>query len=433
MKLKLISEATINQTQQRIPIWINKYFNGNQQTALNLIPQIIEADPTNGKYSEWLIRQWKNKTVRFPEDTEKLSKNLQLFDKKKSKLTEKDINRYTPATLSETLEQELGLTKSERKDARRGGMQLPPGAIEIGSYNMQSEDNNQGDEDDWLVYGSNDSGGSATVVKITDAKASTLLCSGTEWCVANPDTATSYLEQGPLYLFFVDGKRKFLFHLPTQQMMDIHDNNVDSRIKREMLLAVNSLDPKHLSDNPLETIQVASNNRILHKIATAEFIKNSKIFEDGADPETTYTIMNKLGPVYNDDRSIIKKAYENFLIRTEDIKHMRRYHFNSSLKKWPEAEPLIAKDPVYAADYAAFHKERFPEAEEAIKKNPQAALTYCIDVLDSRWPDAEPYIKQSNFHWSKYLQYAKWWETAAEDEADNFGKVPLDQWLRSSG
>ena len=203
MKLSLISEATIADVQQRIPIWIKKYFNNDQDKASELIPDIIASDPTRGKYSEWLVRQWKNNTARFPEDNENLTKNLTLFNQKKSKLDNKDINSYTPGSLARVLDQQFGLTKSERKNARSGGMQLPPGAeliIDDGKYQ---------------------------VVKITTPEASSLLCSGTEWCVANKETAKEYLTQGPIYLFYMGGERKYLVQIESDQFMDVYDEPVD--------------------------------------------------------------------------------------------------------------------------------------------------------------------------------------------------------------
>ena len=82
MKLGLISEATIQQVEKRIPIWIKKYFDGDEQEAFSKIPNIIQADPTNGKYSEWLIQQYKKETARFPEDTPQITKNLKQFHQK---------------------------------------------------------------------------------------------------------------------------------------------------------------------------------------------------------------------------------------------------------------------------------------------------------------------------------------------------------------
>ena len=170
---KLLVEATIDQTQKRIPIWTKQYFSDDADKALELLPDIIKADPTNGKYSEWLIKQWRDGTANFPEDIEKLADSLSIFHAKKTRLQEKDINRYTPDSLASALDQELKLTQKELKAAQRGELMLPPGAelvLESGPYQF---------------------------VKVTTVEAATQLSSRTEWCTANKPHATAYLAKGP--------------------------------------------------------------------------------------------------------------------------------------------------------------------------------------------------------------------------------------------
>ncbi len=72
-------------------------------------------------------------------------------------------------------------------------------------------------------------------------------------------------------------------------------------------------------------------------------------------------------------------------------------------RRWPEAEPYIMKDPMYATHYAInVLKRRWPEAEPYIMKDPYYAYMYAKFVLKRRWPDAEPYIKTDNINWSMY-------------------------------
>ncbi len=77
-------------------------------------------------------------------------------------------------------------------------------------------------------------------------------------------------------------------------------------------------------------------------------------------------------------------------------------------KPWPEAEPIIAKNPAMAYRYA-YHilkKQRWPEAEPYIAKsnNPYYAYHYAADVLKEPWPEAEPTIMRDP-HWA--YKYAK--------------------------
>ena len=81
MKLITILEATLKDIQRKIPIWTKKY---KQEIPEDILSKIVEPDPTKGKYSEWLIKQYLNKTTNFPEDNEELKRNLELFHAKKS-------------------------------------------------------------------------------------------------------------------------------------------------------------------------------------------------------------------------------------------------------------------------------------------------------------------------------------------------------------
>jgi hypothetical protein len=77
--------------------------------------------------------------------------------------------------------------------------------------------------------------GKHKVVEITDAKASSLLCSGTAWCVANFYTAEEYLNDGSLFLVYENNERKYLIHYDSDQFMDIYDNEVEPEIKFKLV------------------------------------------------------------------------------------------------------------------------------------------------------------------------------------------------------
>jgi hypothetical protein len=71
--------------------------------------------------------------------------------------------------------------------------------------------------------------------------------------------------------------------------------------------------------------------------------------------------------------------------------------------RWPEVEPVIAKNAEGALEYAIrIIDGRFPEAEPTIMKDPYPAKQYAAVILakdpkwphkNGRWPEAEPYIK----------------------------------------
>ena len=73
--------------RKKIPNLIQRYFsNLDQKQAINILSQLVEADPTNGKYIEWITRQYIAKTIIVPEDNYKIIEDLTKFEKLKNKL-----------------------------------------------------------------------------------------------------------------------------------------------------------------------------------------------------------------------------------------------------------------------------------------------------------------------------------------------------------
>ena len=75
------------------------------------------------------------------------------------------------------------------------------------------------------------------------------------------------------------------------------------------------------------------------------------------------------------------------------------YFYAINIKgRWPEAEPIIAKDPRWAYNYARdVIKGRWPEGEPAIAKDPRWAYFYAADVIKGRWPEAEEAMAKSEY------------------------------------
>ena len=69
-----------------------------------------------------------------------------------------------------------------------------------------------------------------------------------------------------------------------------------------------------------------------------------------------------------------------------------RYATQVIEKKWPEAEPIIAKNAKYAYQYANFFPGRFLEGEAAIATNPTFAYSYARHKIGGRWPEGEAAI-----------------------------------------
>jgi hypothetical protein len=223
MRLYQIVEATLGDVANRVPVWLEKYKKAGLHQSQ--IEEIVKADPTRGKYTEWLIIQYISDRASFPQDAEQLRGLLEIFDKKKSKLEQKDINQYTPFQLREVLSLDFDLTKSERKAARRGMLNIPASAelaLSEGDFDVVVVVNRPKDETK-PNYVYLDKAGKY-VVDDDAVKAATLLSSGTKWCTANESSASRYLKDGPLYFIYKGGVRFALVHLKSKQI-----KNVDNR------------------------------------------------------------------------------------------------------------------------------------------------------------------------------------------------------------
>ena len=74
--------------------------------------------------------------------------------------------------------------------------------------------------------------------------------------------------------------------------------------------------------------------------------------------------------------------------------------------RWPEAEPVIMRDPYPALNYARFViEDRWPEAEPVIMRKAEAAMRYALHVIEGRWPEAEPFIMKDMNAAISYAQY----------------------------
>ena len=451
-RLFYIAEATIKDVERRIPLWTERYFNSNAKDAMSVIEVAILADPTKGKYTEWIIKNLKDGSIDIPLDDlgwgwelsdyqklilQEIHDNLQHFDLKKSKLDIRDIYKYTPDSLSKALEQQLGLTKSERKNARKGNFILPPGselALESGDYQ---------------------------VVKITSSSASSLLCSGTEWCTANNRNATDYLRQGPLYLIYLKGLRLFLVHFESDQFMDTDNEPVKDSIKYKLIDLLSPLTGKTIYNDPLLALDY-----VLDVVGEPYEPCEQAIIQDPEAaviyarailkrrwPEAEPIILTNPNQSYKYALGVLKDKhgitrwpeFETKMIGEShtipDAANLcLRYAKDVMEERWVEAEPIILKD-LYAALQYAFEvvKVKWPELEEPLLEKCSMgygrtqAIEYAIYNIKGRWKELEPFIMPHQHSWSKYINFL--WEIdpdesmaaqAAKDGGEGFLYMPLE-------
>jgi hypothetical protein len=131
--------------------------------------------------------------------------------------------------------------------------------------------------------------------------------------------------------------------------------------------------------------------------------------DDDDDGEGEY-----LGPITEEEREALAQN-QNIILKLSP--HMIIDYINDVLGgPWPEAEPILMKDPPTAFWYANTYinnngrtnpPKRWEKAEPYIMKNPEYAYYYAETILQRRWLEAEPYIKENEYWWKQYADYFK--------------------------
>ena len=184
-------------TDQKIELLIKQFKLTPEQ-----IEECIKADPSPNQsdFVGWLAKWWSKGNIHLPEDSERMKGQLDQFQKYKKSpqfTFNKDIQQYDPAKLFDTLQQ-AGETMLSKKEQKRE--QVRKGADIV----VQS--------------------GEITIYRVTEASAAVELGGGTNWCTAaSASTAKSYLEDGPLYIFFDSGSAVAQLSCPSDMFMNRQD------------------------------------------------------------------------------------------------------------------------------------------------------------------------------------------------------------------
>jgi hypothetical protein len=329
-----------------------------------------------------LIKQWRDGTANFPEDTEKLSNSLTIFHAKKTRLQEKDINRYSPDSLATALEQELKLTQKELKAAQHGSLVLPPGAelvLESGPYQF---------------------------VKVTTAEATTQLASRTEWCVANTPHAAAYLRKGPLYLVYKDRERKVLISFEKDEFMDVMNKKIPVKLKLKFIDLLEPITGYSKQNDPRWAYSYAND------VIKGRFLEGELAI--AKDPVLAFKYAQNVikGRWPEAEEAIIKNMKNYYKLLSQPNELAVRYAEDVIKGRWPEAEEMISKNGEYAYYYAIMLKrlgvlDRWPEGEEAISKHTSSAYHYAIYVIEGRWPEGEKAISRDPEWWIEYNDFIK--------------------------
>lgn len=408
MKLRLIIAEGL---EEKILFIAKKYFPTiPPEQASQIVLSLAKSDPTpQKKYLEWIARLLSIENIRMPEDGPKILETLTKFAK--SSGINKDINSYkTFGDLAKALESTLGASNRELKSKGRAGeFALPKGAVIIIEE------------------------GPLKVVKIVDPNASSILASGTKWCVANRETAQDYLKEGPLYLVYVNEQRDTLIHYPSGQFMDVHDDNIPTQ-KAEIYVSLLS-DFENIEDHEesMWILRLAPPEKRTGPIESPEYVpylakhprlavKYSNVilrrpWRDTKWPEIEKTIARSESSIayMNHVKFGLDGRWpeaENWILANSPQMAVE-YACKVLYRRWPEAEKLILTDPDATAEYACsirnrvngiHHIKRWREAEPIIlKADPKLLAQYAVIVIQDRWRRAEPKILTNPWAAVKYM------------------------------
>jgi hypothetical protein len=195
--------------------WYNKFQNTFGNVTLQIVKDIVKADPTSkkgtvkGLYSQWLINLYKKNNLKL-EDLYKAEEYLTIFDKVKNKLPNKDISFY------KTLPDLFTVIKPYKENK------------ELTLSNRELSGKTKVDDEVELFY-------EDEYIKVEiplTYRASCKLGSGTEWCTATGKTDEYYKHYtkggDKLYVIFdknTEGKYQFSFG--NEQYMDENDEEIE--------------------------------------------------------------------------------------------------------------------------------------------------------------------------------------------------------------
>jgi hypothetical protein len=322
---------------------------------------IAEADPTRNKsYIIWLVKQVKLGHIRFPEDHDRVLNAMRTFEVAKKKPGfpgNKDVNKYdTFHDLEQAIDKLKGVDLTSKRQKIKEIKRLGANAI----Y----------DDGTW------------SIIEVTKPEAAAQYGYGTKWCTSNATTAAGYLKDGPLYIITKDDAKVAQLHIPTKQLKDTTDAQIQKPPTSLLRIIVDNV--------PITSAKDALSLVTLTGIRMPRF--ESMIAKDS------------------------KSAYE---------------YATSLGERWPDGEPAILQDPNTAVAYAReVIKGRWPEAESTILKSAEDAVEYAIEIINKRWPEAESIIIKSPTAAHKYagqFMGGKWPEAGDALAAYSFIKALKDQ------
>lgn len=157
------------------------------------------ADPTQNKaHTNWILNRYKNKEIR-QEDAPRIKDALTKFEQNKSRLPEKDINKYPSLP---HLENAVAQFDSPAKSARQEKKEIKQEGADV-------------------VH----SGNGVNIFHLKTPEAARYYAAGTKWCTSDASMFNQYNKMGPILMINHKG-RKYQFHNESNQFMDEQDRPV---------------------------------------------------------------------------------------------------------------------------------------------------------------------------------------------------------------
>jgi len=401
MKLDFIVEATLADLEAKKPYLVKTYCQGlkTQEEIDKYLAAAAACDPTNGKYVEWILNHIRDRNIILPEDSEKINRLLDDFTKRKTRLAEKDILRYNPNSLYRALNEIETVTRGQRKAAHRGNLVVPPGAEIL---------------DTEMAKGSQD----MVVMRLNNAAATMTIASGTNWCVANEKPANEYLEMGPLYAFYKNGKKHALLCVPDITKVDFslaldrfqYNNTDNDPLPSDQVVQVMKMVQPytHMSPEgyaPLKVymaresgkfpslsdtfFQVPSNAVECAKYYKKRWFEAEDLIRADLRAAIAYLIFAQT--VSNDDENFLQAYHED-----SDLSSLS--DFESNMPDWPEIEEKISivdDDDLVFKYVDAIAEEETPELEARVfsaARTPE--MLDCVIRYVTKFPDSESSVPE---------------------------------------
>ena len=164
------------------------------------------------KYLVWVVKQYIKNYWIFPEDCERLNKELETFSRLNHTLEKKDINQYTFEEFSD-----LALKLEGQQTANEKERMI-----------KENEAEKIFENENWLL------------IHPKTKEADILYGKGTRWCTAATDSYNyfdHYNNQGPLYILINKNnpEEKYQFHWESNSFMNIYDRTINDEEKARIL------------------------------------------------------------------------------------------------------------------------------------------------------------------------------------------------------